>query len=48
MSKLRKQFEKETNKSWWINPVCHGEYAYASWEYQCWLERQVLDKKASK
>lgn len=41
MNELQKQFEKETGKEWFVIPYTHGENAYASWEYQLWLEARV-------
>lgn len=41
MNELQKQFEKETGKKWLVIPYTHGENAYASWEYQLWLEARV-------
>jgi len=39
---VRKQFMDETkNDRWFTTPVCHGESAFASWEYQLWLEEKV-------
>ena len=38
---IRKQYETETGKKWCIIPYTHGENAYASWEYQLWLEKKV-------
>ena len=39
---LQKQYETETGKKWWTNPVCHGEMGFASWEYQIWLEQKLI------
>jgi len=41
MTGLQEQYEKETGKSWFTNPVCHGELGFASWEYQKWLEEKI-------
>ena len=41
MIEIQKQYETETGKKWWINPVAHGELAFASAEYQEWLEAKV-------
>jgi hypothetical protein len=38
---LRDEFEKETGEKWWTNPVSHGEMAFASWNYQLWLEKKL-------
>ncbi len=33
--KIRKEFEEShLPQKFWANPVCHGEMAFASWEYQ--------------
>ena len=45
MTKPQEQYEKETGKQWWINPVCHGELGYASWDYQLWLEDKVTNNQ---
>ncbi len=42
ITELREQYEKETRKRWWTNPVCHGETGFAAWEYQTWLEEKVI------
>lgn len=39
---VQKEFETATGRDWMTNPVCHGELGFASWEYQTWLESQVL------
>lgn len=39
---LRKEFEKETGKRYFVAPVSHGEYAFLSWEAQAWLETRCL------
>lgn len=41
MKPIHEQYEEETGKRWFTNPVCHGEVAYASWEYQKWLEERA-------
>ena len=41
MRKLEKEFEAETGKQALIAVVGHGEKAYASWDYQVWLENRV-------
>ena len=39
MTDPRELFEAENpGKSWFTNPVCHGELAFVSWDYQLWLE----------
>lgn len=38
---IRKQYEIETGKKWFTVPFTHGEQAFASWEYQLWLEKKV-------
>jgi hypothetical protein len=40
---IRLAFEKESKLKWFTNPVCHGEWAYASWDYQRWLETKLLE-----
>ncbi len=40
--KVRNEFEELHNKSYYVVPVSHGEVAFASWEYQLWLERELL------
>jgi hypothetical protein len=45
--KLRKEFESEhAGQKFWINPVCHGDRAFASWEYQLWLEMELIKSRA--
>lgn len=44
---LQEQFEKETGKRWYDVPYTHGEIAYASWDYQLWLEAIALAKTPS-
>ena len=40
---IRKEWETNNpGMKWWTNPVSHGEFAFASWEYQEWLERQII------
>jgi len=38
----KKQYEKETEKKWWIRPACHGELAFCSNEYMIWLENRIF------
>jgi hypothetical protein len=41
IEQLREKYEQETKQRWWTNPVSHGEIAFASWEYQLWLENKL-------
>ena len=46
MEKLRSEFEVIKNERWFTAPVSHGETAYASWEYQLWLENELLKARS--
>lgn len=41
MREITEIYKEETGKDWMINPVCHGELGFASWDYQLWLEAKV-------
>jgi transposase len=41
MKKIYEIYEEETGKRWFTNSVNHGEIAYASWDYQNWLEEKA-------
>ena len=43
---LRKEFEEQTGNKAIVFPACHGETGYASWEYQLWLEQNLLEEYA--
>ena len=41
----KEEFEKETSETWFINPVCHGDYGFCSDEYMLWLEFRLKDSE---
>ena len=41
----KEEFEKETSETWFINPVCHGDYGFCSDEYMLWLEFRLKDSQ---
>jgi len=44
---VREQYVNEIGKGWMVIPVTHGEYGYASWDYQLWLENRCAQQFAS-
>src|SRR5690348_8112095 len=44
---VRRLYESETGKQWYVVPVCHGEVAFTSWEYQLWLEQRIANSQPS-
>lgn len=42
IEEVRRMFEEDEGKKWMTNPVCHGETGFASWDYQLWLENNLI------
>ena len=45
-TELHEEYERSSGKKHWTNPVCHGELGFATWDYQIWLETEVIRLRA--
>jgi len=44
---INNEYEAFTGKKFWTKPVRHGDVAFASWEYQIWLENELVKARES-
>lgn len=44
MEEPRDIYKRETGKDWRIIPYTHGNVEFASWDYQLWLEDNMISK----
>lgn len=44
MEEPRDIYKRETGKDWKVIPHTHGNLAFASWDYQLWLEDNMISK----